>query len=118
VLANTPLSANITGYAYNVLPVLPFLGNLTVLGLDGGSLYDVLPPNPGTGNVTVNATAFNITCGYIAVEDVGTRVTGGAYRWQMNLSNNITFGLASTGKRPPQGVPPKLRKGPLRGVIL
>ncbi|KAJ6529839.1 hypothetical protein B0H19DRAFT_1082946 [Mycena capillaripes] len=34
------------------------------LGLSGGTLYDVLELNEGIGNVTVNATGFNISCGY------------------------------------------------------
>ncbi|KAJ7457691.1 hypothetical protein FB451DRAFT_1183013 [Mycena latifolia] len=34
------------------------------LGLSGGTLYDVLDINSGVGNVSVDATGFNITCGY------------------------------------------------------
>ncbi|KAF7328744.1 hypothetical protein MVEN_02503100 [Mycena venus] len=39
-------------------------GKTNTIGLHGGTLYDVLGPNLGVGNVTVNATGFNITCGY------------------------------------------------------
>ncbi|KAJ7112169.1 hypothetical protein C8R44DRAFT_798196 [Mycena epipterygia] len=34
-------------------------------GLWGGTLYEVLNINNGVGNVTVNATGFNITCGFM-----------------------------------------------------
>ncbi|KAJ6491172.1 hypothetical protein C8R45DRAFT_1073728 [Mycena sanguinolenta] len=34
-------------------------------GLSGGTLYDVPDANTAIGNVTVNATGFNITCGYV-----------------------------------------------------
>ncbi|KAJ7436264.1 hypothetical protein B0H11DRAFT_2294984 [Mycena galericulata] len=87
---------DITLYAASTLPILPFLGNLTVVGLDGATLYDVLPPNPGTGEVSVNATTFNMTCGYIMPEEVGISMLTGIYRWEMSLRNNITFALAST----------------------
>ncbi|KAJ7512649.1 hypothetical protein B0H11DRAFT_2434 [Mycena galericulata] len=83
-------------YMVDIMPILPFLRNLSILGLDGGSLYDVLPPNPGTGAVTVNATAFNITCGYIAPEDVNTRNSTGIYPWEIDLQNGIRFALPST----------------------
>jgi hypothetical protein len=39
-------------------------GKTNTIGLHGGTLYDVLGPNVGVGNVTVNATGFDITCGY------------------------------------------------------
>ncbi|KAF7340327.1 hypothetical protein MVEN_01951800 [Mycena venus] len=70
---------NVTKYATSSLYSLPsVVESTTSLGLYGGTLYDVLQPNEATGNVTVNATGFNITCGYPNVEpnityaDIGT----------------------------------------------
>ncbi|KAJ7156395.1 hypothetical protein C8R46DRAFT_1356051 [Mycena filopes] len=52
-------------YVTGALYYLPsVLGNTTSLGLHGGTLYDVLDANEGVGNVQVNATGFNVTCGY------------------------------------------------------
>ncbi|KAJ7156389.1 hypothetical protein C8R46DRAFT_1356047 [Mycena filopes] len=52
-------------YVKGALYFLPsILGNTTSLGLHGGTLYDVLDANEGLGNVQVNATGFNVTCGY------------------------------------------------------
>ncbi|KAJ7613443.1 hypothetical protein FB45DRAFT_1065037 [Roridomyces roridus] len=52
-------------YAGGSLSFLPFLTPRNTLGLHGATLYDVLAPNAGTGPVRVNATGFNISCGYI-----------------------------------------------------
>ncbi|KAJ7614555.1 hypothetical protein FB45DRAFT_1110374 [Roridomyces roridus] len=52
-------------YAGASLAFLPFLTPSNTLGLYEATLYDVLGPNAGTGSVLVNATGFNITCGYI-----------------------------------------------------
>ncbi|KAJ7618213.1 hypothetical protein DFH06DRAFT_1237364 [Mycena polygramma] len=42
------------------------LGNTTApLGWQNGTLYDVLDYNAGTGNVAVDATGFNVTCGFV-----------------------------------------------------
>ncbi|KAJ7123460.1 hypothetical protein C8R44DRAFT_735107 [Mycena epipterygia] len=53
-------------YAPLSLHFLPFVqdGNTTSLGLYQGTLYDVLDGNTGSDNVAVNATGFNISCGY------------------------------------------------------
>ncbi|KAJ7156399.1 hypothetical protein C8R46DRAFT_431094 [Mycena filopes] len=52
-------------YVQGALYFLPsVLGNTTSLGLHGGTLHDVLDANEGVGNVQVNATGFNVTCGY------------------------------------------------------
>ncbi|KAJ6529300.1 hypothetical protein B0H19DRAFT_1193621 [Mycena capillaripes] len=54
-------------YARGTLFFLPFLNSSApTLGLHGGVLYDVLESNPGTGNAIVDATGFNMTCGYFA----------------------------------------------------
>ncbi|KAJ7123478.1 hypothetical protein C8R44DRAFT_875668 [Mycena epipterygia] len=54
-------------YAPQSLSSLPSVqdGNTTSLGLYQGTLYDVLDRNTGSDNVTVNATGFNISCGYL-----------------------------------------------------
>ncbi|KAJ7614486.1 hypothetical protein FB45DRAFT_1008690 [Roridomyces roridus] len=52
-------------YAEAALAFLPYLTPGNSLGLYEATLYDVLPPNAGTGSVRVNATGFNISCGYI-----------------------------------------------------
>ncbi|KAF8158650.1 hypothetical protein K438DRAFT_1942608 [Mycena galopus ATCC 62051] len=52
-------------YAGGSLSFLPFLTPNNTLGLHEATLYDVLESNLGTGSVSVNATGFNISCGYI-----------------------------------------------------
>ncbi|KAF8148724.1 hypothetical protein K438DRAFT_1989092 [Mycena galopus ATCC 62051] len=52
-------------YAEGSLSFLPFLNSTAPLGLHGATLYDVLELNSGAGNVTVDATRFDMTCGYI-----------------------------------------------------
>ncbi|KAJ7614512.1 hypothetical protein FB45DRAFT_255023 [Roridomyces roridus] len=52
-------------YAGSSLAFLPFLTPVNTLGLHEATLYDVVEPNPGTGSVRVNATGFDISCGYI-----------------------------------------------------
>ncbi|KAJ6566922.1 hypothetical protein B0H19DRAFT_1374294 [Mycena capillaripes] len=39
--------------------------NADQLGLSGGTLYEVFDLNSGEGNATVDATGFNISCGYL-----------------------------------------------------
>ncbi|KAJ7437394.1 hypothetical protein FB451DRAFT_178349 [Mycena latifolia] len=55
-------------YLPGSLSYLPFVvGTTTTEGLYGGTLYDILDPSAAIvpGNVSVNATGFNITCGYV-----------------------------------------------------
>ncbi|KAF8143694.1 hypothetical protein K438DRAFT_1993651 [Mycena galopus ATCC 62051] len=60
---------NVTQYSTSALYSFPSVVKSTMsLGLYGGTLHDVLELNEATGNVTVNATGFNITCGYPNVE--------------------------------------------------
>lgn len=42
----------------------PIMDSTTSLGLQEGTLYDVLQATVPSGNATVNATGFNISCGY------------------------------------------------------
>ncbi|KAJ6620422.1 hypothetical protein B0H10DRAFT_1077202 [Mycena sp. CBHHK59/15] len=57
---------DIAVYGFSVLAFLPFIGNAPTLGLQGGTLYDVLEFNQGIGNTSVNATGFDISCGYLS----------------------------------------------------
>jgi hypothetical protein len=52
------------------------------MGLANGTLYDVLALNEGTGNVTVNATGFDISCGF--VPDVNLQFDAEAKAWTSN----------------------------------
>ncbi|KAJ6492145.1 hypothetical protein C8R45DRAFT_191925 [Mycena sanguinolenta] len=52
-------------YAGGSLSFFPFLTPENTLGLYEATLYDVLDSNMGAGSVSVNATSFNISCGYI-----------------------------------------------------
>ncbi|KAJ7325388.1 hypothetical protein DFH08DRAFT_1028130 [Mycena albidolilacea] len=55
-------------YVKGSLYFLPsILESNTSLGLKDGTLYDVVDINSGVGNVTVDATGFDITCGYLTV---------------------------------------------------
>ncbi|KAF7360033.1 hypothetical protein MVEN_00731000 [Mycena venus] len=61
------LPDNLMRYVPKQLSFLPtvFDNFVTTLGLQNGTIYEVVAPNEGTGNVTVNATNFDITCGYL-----------------------------------------------------
>ncbi|KAJ7169250.1 hypothetical protein C8R43DRAFT_121053 [Mycena crocata] len=81
-----PFVDNATSFSQQILGLLPFLGNLTTLGLEGGTLYDVLPVNAGTGEVAVNATALNITCGYVAGTHNSTQGNSSTHWvWQVDV---------------------------------
>ncbi|KAJ7112172.1 hypothetical protein C8R44DRAFT_741877 [Mycena epipterygia] len=57
---------NLTTYTQESLVFFPpVVENSIAPGLWGGTLYEVPDINNGVGNVTVNATGFNITCGYV-----------------------------------------------------
>ncbi|KAJ7635724.1 hypothetical protein DFH06DRAFT_1434353 [Mycena polygramma] len=93
---------NMTGYAISSLRSLPSIwGNTTEgsLGLHDGTLYDVLGYNPGTGNVSVDATGFNVTCGF--VPDARTKWTS-KLRYGVtsptNWPNLTEWGIPSTRK--------------------
>ncbi|KAJ7635723.1 hypothetical protein DFH06DRAFT_1479038 [Mycena polygramma] len=92
---------NVTGYAISSLTSLPnVLGNTAdgSLGLHDGTLYDVLDYNPGTGNVSVDATGFNVTCGF--VPDLRTTYWPKPQVWGMmshtNWPNHTELGIWST----------------------
>ncbi|KAF7364609.1 hypothetical protein MVEN_00330100 [Mycena venus] len=69
-------------YASGALYLLPsIIRSHTTLGLHEGTLYDVLDRTDfsAKGNATVNATGFNITCGFIP--DAGLSVRGTLAKW-------------------------------------
>ncbi|KAF8144534.1 hypothetical protein K438DRAFT_578554 [Mycena galopus ATCC 62051] len=60
-------------YALDSLVSFPFLRINSTEGLYAGTLYDVLQNNPAaTGLASVNATGFNISCGYLSITPVGS----------------------------------------------
>ncbi|KAJ7034235.1 hypothetical protein C8F04DRAFT_1183523 [Mycena alexandri] len=61
ILDTDNLLHSVTGSLYYIPSIL---GNTTSAGLNNGTLYDVLNDNDGVKNVVVNATGFNVTCGY------------------------------------------------------
>ncbi len=62
-------------YAAGSLYFLPsILDSATSLGLHEGTLYDVLTLDAVPGNAIVNASGFNVTCGYVV--DVAGRGPG------------------------------------------
>ncbi|KAJ7663119.1 hypothetical protein DFH06DRAFT_1395020 [Mycena polygramma] len=60
------------------------------LGLSGGTLYDVLGPNAGIGSSTVDATGFNISCGYMT--DLVEKGFDGA-TWNMEVGTENSFSI-------------------------
>ncbi|KAJ7491826.1 hypothetical protein B0H11DRAFT_2007983 [Mycena galericulata] len=76
--------SNMTSYGLGSLYYLPYVGGSPPIGLREGTLYDVLQPNTGTGNVTVNATGFNITCGYL--RNVTTRHVETVSDWNWTVA--------------------------------
>ena len=72
----------------------PVVESAAEAGLSGGTLYDVLNANTGTGNVTVNATGFNITCGY--VNDVKQKFSENDFpQWEMR-EGSVSYWITPT----------------------
>jgi hypothetical protein len=70
------------------------IGKTTNLGLYKGTLFDLVDINGGTGNITVNATGFNITCGYLRNAELNfTRGT-----WFGTSDDGSSFDIQSTCK--------------------
>ncbi|KAJ6605554.1 hypothetical protein DFH09DRAFT_1121575 [Mycena vulgaris] len=85
---------SISEYMPGSLYYLPStIGKTTNLGLYKGTLYDVLDiDSGGTGNATVNATGFNIACGYLPNTELN--FTHGA--WFGMLDDGNSFEIQST----------------------
>ncbi|KAJ7488338.1 hypothetical protein FB451DRAFT_1227035 [Mycena latifolia] len=73
------------------------VGSETTLGLYQGTLYDVLDINTGIGNATVNATGFNITCGYPTDVDIQFVTTGYSGVWAPTLDSGGSWTLTLDG---------------------
>ncbi|KAJ7080307.1 hypothetical protein C8R44DRAFT_824305 [Mycena epipterygia] len=86
---------NITSYTSASLYYLPYVDGSTAIGLHEGALYDVPKPNAGIGNVDVNATSFNITCGYY--EDVSVVFSDGKYQATRNTSGSTEIETTQRG---------------------
>jgi hypothetical protein len=73
----------------------PVLDGAATLGLSEGTLYDVLDSDVGIiGNVTVDATGFNITCGYLndVVLKYDSSDPSGFAQWKMRAGKgNSSF---------------------------
>jgi hypothetical protein len=77
--------------AWGSLYFLPSIMNSNKnLGLNGTTLYDVLDSNSGTGNVTVNATGFDVRCGYLRPAPVDIDSS------QLNVSVYIAATISGT----------------------
>ncbi|KAJ7108130.1 hypothetical protein C8R44DRAFT_857713 [Mycena epipterygia] len=93
---------NVTEYVEDGLFAFPsIVGSTTNLGLSDGTLYDVLNSTQGIGNATVDATGFNITCGYMT--DASLKFFPGDHgqtsndTWEISWKErNITFDIYST----------------------
>ncbi|KAJ7469232.1 hypothetical protein FB451DRAFT_1479164 [Mycena latifolia] len=90
--------AHITQYLKGSLLSLPSIlsPNSTSLGLHEGTLYDTLEPNSGTGNVSVNATGFNITCGYLTQMDAEFSAVPPWLFWNVTLDGDNLYQLPAT----------------------
>ncbi|KAJ7115671.1 hypothetical protein C8R44DRAFT_793142 [Mycena epipterygia] len=65
-VASDPAAIDMDAYASGSLYFLPSIFNSTTsLGLQEGTLYDVLDLTVPSGYATVNATGFNVTCGFL-----------------------------------------------------
>ncbi|KAJ6610787.1 hypothetical protein B0H10DRAFT_1953592 [Mycena sp. CBHHK59/15] len=82
---------NMLNYTQLVTGLFPFIGNVTTIGLYDGSLYDVFNPTLGSGNVSVNATGFNITCGYAPSNvTLHTEYQGTPY-WEIQFGSKTIY---------------------------
>ncbi|KAJ7318432.1 hypothetical protein DFH08DRAFT_1086640 [Mycena albidolilacea] len=90
-MGNFVESDYVTGSLY-FLPSI--LGSNTSLGLKDGTLYDVVDINSGVGNVTVDATGFDITCGYLTDVNITHRqsTTDSDEYWFVDFCFDITCG--------------------------
>ncbi|KAJ7306655.1 hypothetical protein DFH08DRAFT_975911 [Mycena albidolilacea] len=92
----------------------PVVKSAAAPGLSGGTLHDVLDANTATGNVTVNATGFNINCGY--VNDV-TQRSFGEDMWEFRVgkgNTSVSYSMVST----PRGIISNAGSSFVQSVVL
>ncbi|KAK0200465.1 hypothetical protein DFS33DRAFT_158641 [Desarmillaria ectypa] len=68
ISVNSLTASNPTSFWLDSTPVVPYLARsdrASKIGLENGTLYDVILNNGGKGTVSLNATTFNISCGYV-----------------------------------------------------
>ncbi|KAF8170909.1 hypothetical protein K438DRAFT_1982466 [Mycena galopus ATCC 62051] len=83
--------ASAPDYATASLSFLTYLNrNSTNFGLHAGTLYDVLGGNGGPVDATVNATGFNLTCGYLTNVTANFDSIGDSVYWSFNISGTST----------------------------
>ncbi|KAJ7610620.1 hypothetical protein DFH06DRAFT_171956 [Mycena polygramma] len=85
---DTSATVQFLNSAISFLPWIDNLESSQKIGLCNGSLYDTLQElAPGQGRARVNATAFNITCGYLP----GVNSGFDSGQWNISLGSPETF---------------------------
>lgn len=80
-------SSNPTSFWLDSTPVVPYLAHsdqASKIGLENGTLYDVVSRNGGKGSVSLNATTFNVSCGY--VDGASATDSGASGNWSIGTS--------------------------------
>ncbi|KAJ7469780.1 hypothetical protein B0H11DRAFT_2043369 [Mycena galericulata] len=92
---------NLVRFVPQQLSFLPtvFDNFVTTLGLQNGTIYEVLVPNEGTGNVSVNATNFDIACGYLPLGTIAP------------IQNNTAWNVTWPGLSPYYDIIPPTQPG-------
>ncbi|KAJ7443702.1 hypothetical protein FB451DRAFT_1413538 [Mycena latifolia] len=91
-----PYHINFANYLARSSYYLPSaLANTTHEGLHEGTLYDILQSNTGIGDVRVNATGFNVTCGYPAQMSTSPRPANTTVT-EVVLDNGSSYTFEST----------------------
>ncbi|PBK88743.1 hypothetical protein ARMGADRAFT_355987 [Armillaria gallica] len=78
-------SSNPASFWIDSAPVVPYLAHsdrASKIGLENGTLYDVVSNNGGKGTVSLNATTFNVSCGYI--DGASATDNGNSGNWSIN----------------------------------
>ncbi|KAK0444998.1 uncharacterized protein EV420DRAFT_979905 [Desarmillaria tabescens] len=72
----------------SVVPYLAHSDRASRIGLENGTLYDVISNNGGKGTVSMNATTFNVSCGYI--DNASVTDNGHSGNWSVSTSYQDT----------------------------
>ncbi|KAK0433722.1 hypothetical protein EV421DRAFT_1378551 [Armillaria borealis] len=84
ISVNSLASSNPTSFWLDSTPIVPYLAHsdrASKIGLENGTLYDVASKNNGKGTVSLNATTFNVSCGY--VDGASVTDSGGSGNWSI-----------------------------------